>query len=89
MLSLFGGTVVILAPCTDILETLGFSPLNLLSLNFITFGCCYLVYLSSKLADEIDLVLFCGFTVSHVSVLEEDPDLSNEIDLFDAMSLSY
>ena len=41
------------------------------------------------MSDEIDLVLFCGFTVSHVSVLEEDPDLSNEIDLFDATSLSY
>ena len=40
------------------------------------------------MADGIDIVLFCGFTVSYVSVLEEDLDLSNEVILFNVMSLS-
>ena len=61
-----GDTVVIFAPCIDIIETLGLSLLSFLFLNFISFGCCSLVSLSSKLADELDLVLFCGFTVSSV-----------------------
>ena len=59
-------TVVVLDPCADILETLGLSLHNLSFLIIIYFGCCYLVNLSSKLADEIDLVLFCGFIVSYV-----------------------
>ena len=52
-----GYTVVILDPCTDILETLGVSLLNLSFLNFISFGCCILALLSDKLADEIELFL--------------------------------
>ena len=83
----FWDTVVTLDPFTAILEKLGVSLLNFSFLNFISFGCCFLVYLSDKLADEIDLVLFSGFTVYYVSVLEEDLDLSNELDLFDAMPL--
>ena len=67
---MYGDTVVILAPCTDILETLGLSLLNLLFLNFISFDFFFLVSLSSKLANEIDFVLFNDFTVSSVSVLE-------------------
>ena len=59
-------TVVILYPCTDILETLGVSLINLSFLNFISFGCYFLVSLSDKLDNEIDLVLFSGFTVSSV-----------------------
>ena len=70
-------TVVILSICTEILETLRLSLINLLFLIIICFGCCYFASLSSKLDDETDLVLFCGFTVSYISVLEEDPDLSN------------
>ena len=62
--------------------------MSLINLSFIIIGCFSLVSLSSKLADEIDLVLFYGFTVSSVSVLEEDLDLSNELNLFNAMSLS-
>ena len=80
--------VVILAPCTDILETLRLSLINLLFLIIISFGCCSLVSLSSKLADEIDLVLFCGFTVSYVSVIEKDIDLSSDFNFFNAMYLS-
>ena len=75
-----GDTVVILAPCTYILETVGVSLLNFSFLSFIYFGCCFLVFLSDKLADEIYPVLFSGFTVSCVSVLPEDPELSNELD---------
>ena len=67
--SLSGDKVVILAPCTDILETLGLSLLNLSFINFISFDFCFLVSSSSKLADEIYLVLFSGFNVSSVSVL--------------------
>ena len=52
--SLYGNTVVILDPCTDIHETLGVSLLNLSFLNFISFGCFFLVFLSDKLADEIE-----------------------------------
>ena len=59
-----GDTVVILAPCLYINETLGLS-----LLTFIYFGCSILVLLSDKLADEIDLDLFIVFTVSYVSVL--------------------
>ena len=59
------------------------------SANISFVLCSILVSLSSKLADEIDLVLFCGFTVSSVSVLEEDLDLSNELNLLNAMSLSH
>ena len=51
-----GNAVVILAPCLDIIETLGLSPLNLSLLNFISFGCSILILLSDKLADETDLV---------------------------------
>ena len=61
--------VVILAPCIKILETIGVSLLNLSFLNFMSFGCCFLVLLSDKLADEIDLVLFSGFSLSYISVL--------------------
>ena len=82
-----GDKVVILDPCTDILETLGLSLLHLSFLNFISVCCCFLVSLSSKLADEINLVLFGGFTVYSVEVLEEDLDLPNELDLFYAMPL--
>ena len=60
--SLSSNTVVILAPCLDILETLGLS-----LLTFISFGCSILVLLSDKLADEIDF--FCVLTVSSDSVL--------------------
>ena len=84
---LSGNTVVILAPWTDIIETLGVSLLNFSFLNFIYFDCFFLVSLSSKLAGEIDLVLFSGFIVSSVSVLEEDLDLSNELDLFNTLPL--
>ena len=59
-----GDRVVILAPCIDILEKLGLS-----LLNFIYFGCFILVLLSDKLADEIDLASFSGFTVSYVSAI--------------------
>ena len=65
---LSGDTVVILAPCTDILETLGLSLLNYSFLNFI-FLLLFLVSFSSKVADEIDLVLLSVFTVYYVSVL--------------------
>ena len=51
----------------------------------ITVGCCYLIFLSSELADEIDLFLVSIFTVSFVSVFEEDLDLSNEVNLFSTM----
>ena len=54
----------IIAPCLDILETLGLS-----LLIFIYFGCYILVILSDKLVDEIELVFFSGFTVSSFSVL--------------------
>ena len=81
--SLSGDTIVILSPSLDILETL-----SLLLLTFIYFGFSILVLLSDKLYYEIDLVFFSGFTVSYVSVLEEDPDLSNGLDLSNAMSLS-
>ena len=56
-------------------------------LYFVSFGCCFLVSLSSKLADEYDPVLFSGFTVSFVSFPEENFDLSNELDLFNYMPL--
>ena len=51
-----GNTIVILAPCIDTLETLGVKLLNLLLLNFISLGCCILLLLSDKMADEIDPV---------------------------------
>ena len=54
ILYLSGDTVVILDPCLDILEKVGLSLLNLSLLNFIYFGCCILVLLSDKMADEID-----------------------------------
>ena len=38
--------------------------------------------LSYKLADVIDIVLVSGITVSSVSVIEEDPNSSNEVNLF-------
>ena len=80
-------TVVILAPYTDILETLGVSLFYFSFLNVISFGCSFLVSLSDKLADEIDLVLFSGFTVSSVSVLVEDIESPNELDLLNVMPL--
>ena len=40
------------------------------------------------MADEIDIFLVSGVNVSSVSVLEEDLDLSNEVNLFSAMSFS-
>ena len=64
--SLSDNTVVILAPCKDKLETQGVSLLNLSFLKFISFDCSFLVSLPDKLADEIYLVLFRGFTVSSV-----------------------
>ena len=69
-----GDTVIILASCRDILETLGVSLLNLSFLIFISFGCCcfFFVFLSNKLADKIDIVLFIGFTMSSVSFLSEE-----------------
>ena len=42
--------------------------------------------LSYKLADVIDIVLVSGITVSSVSVLEEDPNSSNEVNLFTSVS---
>ena len=84
----FGDTVIILSPCTDILERLRLSLNNLFFPIFITVGCCSLIFLSSKLADDIDLFLVYSFTVSYVSVFEEDLDLSNEVNLFSAMSIS-
>ena len=80
--SLSGYIGVILAPYTDILETLGVSLINFSFLNLISFGYYFSVSLSDKLAGEIDLVLFGGFNVSYVSVLSEDLELSNELDLF-------
>ena len=62
--------------------------LLLLFLILISFGCGFLVFLSYKLADEIDLVLVSSVTVSYVSVLEEDLGLSNEVNLFNAMYFS-
>ena len=64
--SLSGDIVVILAPCTEILEKLGVSLVNLSFLNFISFSFSFLVSLSYKLVYEIDLVLFSVFTVSYV-----------------------
>ena len=58
--SLSGDIVVILAPCTEIIEKLGVSLVNLSFLNFISFSFSFLVSLSDKLADEIDPVLFSG-----------------------------
>ena len=55
---LSGDTVVILDPCTDILEKLELSLLNLSFITIIYFGCCSLVYLSSEMGDEIDLFYF-------------------------------
>ena len=80
-------TVVILASCIDILETLGVSLLNFSFLNFISFGCCFLVRLSNKLTDEIDFVLFIIFNVSSVSVLSEALELSYELDLLNTVPL--
>ena len=85
---MYGDTVVILPPCKDILETLRLTLHNFSCIIIMYFGCCYLVYLSSKLVAETDFVLFCCFTVSSVSVPEEYLDLSNEVILFNAMSLS-
>ena len=82
-----GDTVVILAPCTEILETLGLSLPNFSFLNFIPFGCCSLVSLYSKLADEIDLVLFSVFTVSYILVPVEDLDLFDSLILFNGVPL--
>ena len=70
-----------LAPCSDIPERLGLS-----FLRSISFG--GFVILSEKLADEIDLDLFIIFTVSYVSVVWVDLDLSNEIDLSNDQFLS-
>ena len=39
------------------------------------------------MADEIDLILFSGFTVCYVSVLVEDLELSNELYLFNVIPL--
>ena len=64
-----GDTVLILAPCLDIIETIGLS-----LLTFISFDFSILVLLSDKLADEIDLDLFSFFTVSSISVLLEALD---------------
>ena len=83
-----GNIVVVLPPCTDILETLRLSLNNLSFLIPISFGCCSLIFLSSKLADENGLVLVYGVTVSSVSVLEENLDLSNEVNLLNSMSFS-
>ena len=82
-----GDTVVTLSPCTDILETLLLSLVNLLFKIPIYFGCRLLVFLSSKLADEIDLNLVSGIAASSVSVLEEDLDLSNEVAISFSKSL--
>ena len=50
-----------------------------------------MVILSDKLADNIDLDLFTDFTVSYVSVLWVDFDLSNDLPLSDLfiMDLSF
>ena len=77
-----GDTVVILAPSLDIPETPGLS-----LLTFISFVCSILVLLSDKLADEIDLDLFRFLTVSYISILWELLNLSNELDLSNAVPL--
>ena len=82
-----GDIVVVLHPFTYILETLRLSLINFF-LILISFGCFSLTFLSSKLADEIDIVLVFGVIVSSVSILEEDLDLSNEVNLFNAMYFS-
>ena len=71
-----------LAPCSDIPEILGLS-----LLIYIYLGFCFLALLSEKLTDEIDLDLF-SVTVSSVSVLWVDFDLSNDIDLSNDLPLS-
>ena len=49
--SFSGETFIILFPCADILETIRVPLLNVSFLHFILFVCCFLVSLSSKLAD--------------------------------------
>ena len=61
---LYGVTLDTLYPCLDIQERLELSFLISISLGFYI-----LVLLSDKLADDIDLDLFTGFTVSSVSVI--------------------
>ena len=85
---MYGDKVIILPPCKDILETLGLTLHNFSCIIIMYFDCCSSVSLSSKLVAETDFVLFCCFTVSSVTVLGEHLDLSNEIDLFNAMSFS-
>ena len=79
-----GYKVVTLAPGLDILERLGLS-----LITFIYFGCSMLIPLSNKLADEIGFVLFIIFNVSSVSVLPEALELSNELDLLNAVLLFH
>ena len=82
-----GDTVVIISPRTDILERPRMSLINFSFLIVITVGCCSLIFLSSELADDIDILVSC-FTVSYVLVFEEILYLSNEDNLFSAMSFS-
>ena len=83
---LSGDLVVMLSPYTDILEIPRLSLIFFLIV--ITVDCCYLILLSSELDDDIDLFLVSSFTVSSVSFFKEDFDLSNEVNLFSAMSFS-
>ena len=76
--STFGDTFIIVSPSTDTLERLRLSRVNLFVLIVSTFGCCYFIFLSFELADNIDIFLGSSFSVSSVSVFEEDLDLSNE-----------
>ena len=80
---MYGDSVITLAPSLYIIEILGLS-----FLTSIYFVWSMLVFLSDKLADEIDLDLFIVFTVFSVSVLLEALDLSNDLDLSNYILLS-
>ena len=71
--SLSGDTVLIISPCTEILERLKLSLINLFFLIVITVGFCYLIFLSSELADDIDIFLVSSFIVSYISFFRRRP----------------
>ena len=83
-----GETVVILSTGTDTLETLQLSRANLFVFILIYFGSSSSIFLSSELDNDNDLFIVSIFTVFYVSVLEEDPDLPNEGNLFSAIYFS-
>ena len=80
--SLYGNTVVIIAPGLDILERLWLS-----LLTFIYFGCYMLKLLWDKLADETYLDLFGVLTVSSFSFILEALYLTNDLDSFNDILL--